>query len=520
MSGVAPDNSDERPWETVVGLEVHVQLKTARKLFSPAPVRFGQPPNVDVDAVDTGLPGALPVLNPAVIDLAIRVGLACGSTIAARSVFARKHYFYPDLPKGFQITQHNDPILRGGAVVVVVDDVGTEKSVSLTRAHIEEDAGKSSHGDDGTRLDWNRAGTPLLEVVTEPVMSSGEEAMRFFRTLRALVVALDVCDGNLQEGSMRADANVSVRRRGDALGTRVELKNINSPRFLHDAVEDEARRQRSLLVRGDVVVQETRLWDADQGESRSMRSKEDAPDYRYVPDPDLPVVVVDVARLARARAALPELPAARKKRYVDVLGLSLKQAAVLVGDDPELTAWSEAALASGTASGAASGTASGAWAGGDGLKGREKALANWLLNDLQGLDDGLTRVRPAQLARLVVLVEDGAVAGRSAKELLRALASDDDVDAVVDARGLRLQQGKDVDDLVRAAVREVFASNPVQVEQVRSGKEKVKGFLVGQCLKSLKAVAAAAGADPKKIQQIVDEELLLSADAPARDPSG
>jgi aspartyl-tRNA(Asn)/glutamyl-tRNA(Gln) amidotransferase subunit B len=469
-------------WEIVVGLEVHVQLKTATKLFSPAPVRFGQPANVDVDAVDTGLPGALPVLNQQAVDLALKVGLACGSTIRRDSVFARKHYFYPDLPKGYQISQHDKPILEGGCVAVVVDDAtGREKLIPLTRAHLEEDAGKSMHGDDGTRLDWNRAGTPLLEVVTAPALSSADEAMRCFRALRALVMALDVCDGNLQEGSMRADANVSVRRPGAPLGTRVEMKNINSPRFLHDAVVDEARRQIALLARGERVIQETRLWDADKGASRSMRSKEDAPDYRYLPDPDLPVVVVDDARVDAARASLPELPAQKKRRYVDGFGLAARAAAVVV-DDAATAAFFDAAAAL--------------------APGHEQSLANWLLNEVLGLDDGLARVTPVQLARLVVLVDDGAVAGKSGKEVVRALGRDDDVDAVVDARGLRLQQGGDVDDAVRAVVRDVFAKNPAQVAQVKGGKDKVKGFLVGQALKALKGAA-----DPKRVQRIVDEEL-------------
>ena len=469
-------------WEIVVGLEDHVQLKTRRKLFSPAAVAYGRDANVDVDAVDTGLPGALPVLNPQAIEMAAKVGLACGSTINRRSVFARKHYFYPDLPKGYQITQHDAPIVEGGGVTVVVDDAtGAEKVVPLVRAHLEEDAGKSIHGDVGTRLDWNRAGTPLLEVVTAPALSSADEAMRFFRALRAIVMALDACDGNLQEGSMRADANVSVRHKGAPLGTRVEMKNINSPRFLHDAVVSESKRQIALLTRGEKVTQETRLWDADKGESRSMRSKEDAPDYRYLPDPDLPVVVVDDAQLARWHEALPELPAQKRKRYTEQYKMTPKQAATLV-DDPDVSHFFDDCIAAG-----APPTAS---------------TANWLLNDVLGLDGGLSRVTPIQLARIVSLVDEGSIAGKSGKEVLRGLSPTDDVDAVVDRQGLRLARGADVDDKVRAVVKDVFAANAAQVEQVKSGKDKVKGFLVGQCLKALKGVA-----DPKKVQQIVDEEL-------------
>jgi len=387
-------------WETVVGLEVHVQLKTTQKLFSVAPVRFGQAPNVDVDAVDVGLPGALPVLNDEAVTLALRIGVALGCTVRAQSRFARKHYFYPDSPKGYQITQADEPILSNGGVVIDGDEGPRE--IPLVRAHLEEDAGKSIHDEHGTRLDWNRAGTPLLEVVTQPALRSATEAMTFFRVLRAIAMAVDACDGNLQEGSMRADANVSVRRRGAPLGTRVELKNINSPRFLHDAVEHEARRQVALLLAGGSVTQETRLWDPDRGESRVMRSKEDAPDYRYMGDPDLPLLVIDEARLDDVTATLPELPAARRARY-ESLGVA-GAAAATIAFDPAVTHFFEAALA----------------AANDGAStSRAKSVANWVTNDLLGLPDALTRVSPAALGRLVALVDDGAVAGRAAKDLLR-----------------------------------------------------------------------------------------------------
>lgn len=549
-------------WETVVGLEVHVQLKTHTKLFSPARVRFGQPANVDVDAVDTGLPGALPVLNAHAVELAVKVGLALGSTIDQKSVFARKHYFYPDLPKGYQISQHDQPILRGGALSIVVDDAtGAARSIPLTRAHLEEDAGKSAHGARSTRLDYNRAGTPLLEIVTEPALSSADEAMRFFRALRALVMAVGACDGNLQEGSMRADANVSVRKRGAPLGTRVELKNINSPRFLHDAVVYESRRQIGMLLRGEVIRQETRLWDSARGESRAMRSKEDAPDYRYFPDPDLPVVVVTDAQIAAARAALPELPAERRARYIEK-GVAAKDAAALV-DDAALAAFFDDACAA--------------------AAGHDKAVANWVKNEVMGLlaaadddedvdavedaaedvedvDDvernkatrvsspGATtppsprvrgerflpqggdaeatrvssprahrfgRLTPQALGALVGLVERGEVAGKAGKELVRVLFDDGGdaaaVSALVDARGLRLARGKDVDDAVAAVIAAVFAANPVQVEQVRAGKDKVKGFLVGQVLAGLKKAGQAAAADPKRVGELVDAALAQGA---------
>jgi aspartyl-tRNA(Asn)/glutamyl-tRNA(Gln) amidotransferase subunit B len=480
-------------WETVVGLEVHVQLKTAQKLFSVAPVRFGQAPNVDVDAVDVGLPGALPVVNDEAVTLALRLGVALGCTVRARSRFARKHYFYPDSPKGFQITQADEPILNDGDVVI--DGVDGPRAIPLVRAHLEEDAGKSIHDEQGTRLDWNRAGTPLLEVVTTPALRSPEEAMNFFRTLRGIAMAVDACDGNLQEGSMRADANVSVRRPGAPLGTRVELKNINSPRFLHDAVAHEARRQIAVLSSGGQVTQETRLWDADRGESRVMRTKEDAPDYRYMGDPDLPLLVVDEQRLDDVRATLPELPAARAARY-GAMGIPAGAAATLV-DDPATAAFFEAALAAADTDPSFSSTSSS----------RAKSVANWIVNEVLGLHDGLVRVAPTALGRLVALVDDGAVAGRGAKEVLRVLHEEGavDVDAVVDARGLRLQQGSDAADRARTIVQEVLARNPAQVAQVKAGKDKVKGFLVGASLKAL-----GPGGDPKLVQSLVDEELAKS----------
>ncbi len=474
-------------FETVVGLEVHVQLATRHKLFSKARVRIGQPANTDLDAVDAGLPGALPVLNAQAVQFAARLGLALGSVVAPVSFFARKHYFYPDSPKGFQTSQGDQPILVGGEVTFVIDDVGgATMTVPLTRAHLEEDAGKSSHDPDGTRLDLNRAGTPLLEVVSEPTMHGGDEAMRFFRALRSVVVALGICDGNLQEGSMRADANVSVRRPGQPLGTRVELKNINSPRFLNDAVEHEAARQRRLISGGGVVVQETRLWDGEAGVSRSLRSKEDAPDYRFLTDPDLPAVVVSEALLARERAALPELPEARRRRYAQVLGLPHKQAAV-IADEDALGVTFDAACAFAV--------------------GHERAVANWLVNEVNGLGADVV-VAPAALARLVVLVETGALAGRDGKAVLRALASEGRatdaaaVDAFVDANGLRLATGEAAEAAIVAIVAAVFAENPTQVQQVKEGKDRIKGFLVGQVLKR-----AGKGVDPKLAQRLVDEAL-------------
>lgn len=473
--------SSAADWETVVGLEIHVQLLTKSKLFSPAPVRFGQPANVDVDAVDAGLPGALPVLNEMAVACALRLGLALQAQIARRSQFARKHYFYPDLPKGFQISQAERPIIENGTVSVLLED-GSERAIHIERAHLEEDAGKSLHGEAGTGLDWNRSGTPLLEVVTTPELRSGDEAMRLFRTLRALVMHLGICDGNLQEGSMRADANVSVRRRGEPLGIRVELKNLNSPRFLCDAVEHEARRQRELLLSGAAVTRETRLWDPDRSQSRVMRSKEDAPDYRYMPDPDLPPIVVDDALLARTKASLPELPVAKRRRYLDVLGLPEAIVTTLVDDDPSLALLFEGALSSWSA--------------------QPRVLANWIVNELLGIEGGRS-LSPARLAHVVRLVDEGVISGRSGKELLReAVQSSDDVGSIVEARGFRLQKDPAAAEKLQAAIAEVFAAHADQVAKVLAGKDKVKGFLVGQVLKRL-----GAGLDPKDVGAAVDAAL-------------
>jgi aspartyl-tRNA(Asn)/glutamyl-tRNA(Gln) amidotransferase subunit B len=325
-----------------------------------------------------------------------------------------------------------------------------------------------------------------LEVVTDPVLSSGEEAMRLFRALRTLVVSLGVCDGNLQEGSMRADANVSVRRPGAPLGTRVELKNINSPRYLMEAVEHEARRQRALLLAGSVVVQETRLWDADAANSRVMRTKEDAPDYRFFADPDLPPILVSEALLASVKAAMPELPWARRARYQEVLGLPPATVAVLVDDDPALAGYFEAGLQAGAPA---------------------RALANWITNELLGLPGGVLAVDAGKLATLVCRVEEGAVAGRAAKELLRLLADDAnaDVDGLIDARGLRLQRGSDAEAALKALVAAVLRDNPAQVAQVKAGKDKIKGFLVGQVLKR-----GGGQVDPKLAQRLVDDALASS----------
>ncbi|MBI1945044.1 MAG: Asp-tRNA(Asn)/Glu-tRNA(Gln) amidotransferase subunit GatB [Deltaproteobacteria bacterium] len=475
-----PDQAD---WQIVVGLEVHVQLLTNSKLFSPAPSSYGDRANENVDVVDVALPGSLPVPNAAAVDMALALGLALGCTVRRHSVFARKHYFYPDLPKGYQISQFDAPILEGGAVPV------DGRLVPLTRIHLEEDAGKSLHaeGEDASFLDYNRAGTPLLEVVSEPALAGADEAERYFRALRRLVMALGICDGNLAEGSMRADANVSVRRPGAALGQRVELKNLNSPRFLALAVEHEARRQVAELSAGRAIVQQTRQWDADRGESRVLRTKEDAEDYRYFEDPDLPPLVVTEAQIARVRAALPELPDAKRDRFVQALGLSAEDAAVLTSER-EIAALFEGALA---------------------VHGNARALANWVKNEVlavvnaRGLEPSTVAqvVSAPALGALVQLLDEGAISGKTAKDVFAELASGRGTDPVriVDGRGWRLQRD---DAALARTVGDVIAANAADWQKLVGGKDKLLGFFVGAVMKK-----SGGTVDPKTVSRLLQEAL-------------
>ncbi len=464
------------PWEIVIGLETHVQLSTASKMFSDAPTAFGAAPNTQASAVDLALPGALPVANRAAVERAIRLGLAVGATIAPVSVFARKNYFYPDLPKGYQISQFEIPVVQGGHVPFLFN--GAVRQVELTRAHLEEDAGKSVHGisfegQDATGIDLNRAGTPLLEVVSEPVMRSAAEAAAYARALHALVVWLDICDGNLQEGSFRCDANVSVMRKGATqYGTRAEIKNMNSFRYLKQAVDYEARRQVELVEAGQPVVQETRLYDPARGETRSMRSKEEAHDYRYFPEPDLPPVRVGEALVARMRAEQPELPRARAARYQGSLGLSAQDAGVLVGDGG-LADFFDAALS----------------ARGGGAEAAKK-VANWLIGELSrlanetGLPPRAWKLTPARLAEVLGLLDAGTVNGAGAKLLVEELfRHGGDPAELVRRRGLA--QVSD-EGAIEAAVDAVLAASPAEVERHRSGKKDLTGFFVGQVMKALK----------------------------------
>ena len=474
-------------WEIVVGIETHTQLLTKSKMFSGASTRFGAPPNSQACAVDIALPGVLPVANRAAVEHAIRLGLAVNGTINRRSVFARKNYFYPDLPKGYQISQYEIPIVAGGWLTIMLPE--GEKTIRLTRAHLEEDAGKSLHEDfrGMTGIDLNRAGIPLLEIVSEPDLRGAKEAVAYARTLHALVRWIGICDGNMQEGSFRCDANVSVRRAGDAmLGTRCEIKNLNSFLFMEQAIEFEARRQIHVLEGGGSIAQETRLYDPDKGETRSMRSKEDAQDYRYFPDPDLLPLVVSEEMLSRARAALPELPEARRKALVTVYGLTPAQANLLTSSI-ETSSFAMEAFKSAP-------------------QGRWPDIANWITGALSAklnesdLDISASRVPAGQLGRLAQKVDDGTLSGKMVKEVLDAVwAGEGGVDQVIEKRGL--QQISDSGAIGRI-VDEVLAQNARQVEDYRAGKVKAFNSLVGQVMK-----ATQGKADPAQVNAILKAKL-------------
>jgi aspartyl-tRNA(Asn)/glutamyl-tRNA(Gln) amidotransferase subunit B len=473
-------------WEIVIGLETHAQLTTASKIFSGASTAFGAAPNTQACAVDLAMPGVLPVLNRGAVERAIRFGLAVEGHIAPRSVFARKNYFYPDLPKGYQISQYELPVVSGGHLAIGVD--GVERQVRLTRAHLEEDAGKSLHEDfhGMSGIDLNRAGTPLLEIVSEPDMRSAAEAVAYAKALHALVRWIGICDGNMQEGSFRCDANVSVRRRGEAkLGTRCEVKNLNSFRFLERAIQHEAQRQIHLLEDGGQVAQETRLYDAQKDETRSMRSKEDAQDYRYFPDPDLLPLEISARWIDEVRAALPELPAARRARLASDFGLTAWEAATLTSSREMADYYEEAVRAS---------------------AGEAKLCANWVLGELSALlnrcelEITASPVTSAQLAGLVKRIADGTLSSKTAREAFDAIAAGEgDADAVIAQRGLT--QISDAGAL-EAAADSVLAANPKLVEDYRSGKQKAFNALVGQVMK-----ATQGRANPAQVNEILRRKL-------------
>ncbi|WP_133512171.1 Asp-tRNA(Asn)/Glu-tRNA(Gln) amidotransferase subunit GatB [Candidatus Thiosymbion oneisti] len=473
-------------WETVIGLEIHTQLATRSKIFSGAPTDFGAAPNTRACAVDLGLPGVLPVLNEEAVTLAVRFGKAIEAEIAERSIFARKNYFYPDLPKGYQISQYELPVVGKGRVRILLDD-GAIKEIGVTRAHLEEDAGKSLHEDFHglTGIDLNRAGTPLLEIVSEPDMRSPEEAVAYTRKIHQIVRWIGVSDGNMQEGSFRVDANVSVRPQGEAkLGTRTEIKNINSFRFLERAIRFEVERQIDVIEGGGQVVQETRLYDADQGETRSMRTKEEANDYRYFPDPDLLPLVIDADFIERATQAMPELPDARRRRFRDQYGLSDYDADLLtlnreLGDYYERVAEDT---------------------------GDPKLAANWINGELAaalnkaGLEIGVSPVSAPMLAGLIKRIQDQTISGKLAKQVFEAIWNGEgDADTVIAARGL-----KQITDAgaIEAVIEGILATNPAQVEQYRGGKEKVFGFFVGQVMQATKGKA-----NPQQVNALLKEKL-------------
>ena len=478
-------------WEAVIGLESHVQLLTASKIFSPASTAFGAQPNSQASVIDLALPGVLPVLNRAAVEHAIRFGCAVGAQIAERSVFARKNYFYPDLPKGYQISQYELPVVQGGAVSCLVSPRSGEpyaKTVRLTRAHLEEDAGKSLHEAfrDLSGIDLNRAGTPLLEVVSEPDMRSSAEAVTYARALHALVVWLGICDGNMQEGSFRCDANISVRPAGDdRLGTRVEIKNLNSFRFLQQAIDHEIRRQVELIEDGGQVVQETRLYDANLDHTRPMRSKEDAMDYRYFPDPDLLPLHIPVEWIERVKQALPELPDAMRTRLANQYGLGAYDAAVLTASRALAQYFEQAARGAPDA----------------------KAVANWITGEVSaalnaaGLSIEQCPVSPAQLASLLSRIHDGTISQKIAKDVFAALweGKAESVDGYIDGNGLR--QISDA-GAIEALVDQVLADNAATVAEFRSGKEKAFNALVGQAMK-----ATRGKANPAQVNAILRRKL-------------
>jgi aspartyl-tRNA(Asn)/glutamyl-tRNA(Gln) amidotransferase subunit B len=473
-------------WEIVIGLEVHTQLSTHSKIFSGSSIAYGAAPNTQASAVDIALPGVLPVLNRGAVERAIKLGLALGATINRHNVFDRKNYFYPDLPKGYQISQLAIPIVEGGALTIQVGDV--EKTVRVTRAHLEEDAGKSLHEDfEGlTGIDLNRAGTPLLEIVSEPDMRSAAEAVAYARALHALVTWIGICDGNMQEGSFRVDANVSVRPVGQTeLGTRREIKNLNSFRFLQQAIDYEVRWQIETLEDGGRVVQATVLFDPDSGETRMMRSKEDAHDYRYFPDPDLLPVVIDEAWIARVRAAMPELPEARRRRFITEFGLSAYDARLLTASQP-LAAYFEAVITA--------------------LGNDAKLAANWVSGELSAtlnrddLDIADSRIGAAQLAGLLKRVQDGTLSGKLAKQVFESMwAGEGDADAVIEARGLKQMSDSGA---LEKIIDDVMATNAQSVAEFRAGKEKAFNALIGQVMRATKGKA-----NPQQVNDLLKAKL-------------
>jgi aspartyl-tRNA(Asn)/glutamyl-tRNA(Gln) amidotransferase subunit B len=474
-------------WEVVIGLEIHAQLATQSKIFSGASTAYGAAPNTQACLVDLGYPGVLPVLNEEVVRMATKFGLAVGAAVAERSVFARKNYFYPDLPKGYQISQYELPIVEHGELFIR-DDQGNDKRIGITRAHLEEDAGKSIHEglDKSSGIDLNRAGTPLLEIVSEPDLSSAKEAVAYMRKIHTIVRYLGISDGNMQEGSFRCDANVSVRPRGqEQLGTRTEIKNLNSFRFVEKAINFEIERQIDLLEDGGEVEQQTRLYDSDKDETRAMRSKEEANDYRYFPDPDLLPVEIDAAYIESVRETLPELPDAKQQRFVDAHEIRADDAAILTASRALADYFEEVVAAT---------------------QGKPQGVANFVIGELAGAlnRDGLaieqSPVSSAALAGLLDRVKDNTISGKIAKEVFEAMwIGEGSADEVIDARGL-----KQITDssAIESVVDQVIAANPGQVAEYKAGKDKLIGFFVGQVMKE-----TGGKANPGQVNKILKDKL-------------
>jgi aspartyl-tRNA(Asn)/glutamyl-tRNA(Gln) amidotransferase subunit B len=475
-------------WEVVIGLEIHAQLATRSKIFSASSTAYGAAPNTQASLVDLAYPGVLPVLNEAALCMAVKFGLAIGAAIAPKSIFARKNYFYPDLPKGYQISQYEHPVVGKGAIKVMLDD-GTVKTVGITRAHLEEDAGKSLHEGlaNASGIDLNRAGTPLLEIVSEPDMRSAKEAVAYMKKIHTLVRYLEICDGNMQEGSFRCDANVSVRPKGAAkFGTRAEIKNLNSFRFVEKAIQYEVGRQIEVIESGGKVVQETRLYDSDKNETRSMRSKEEANDYRYFPDPDLLPVEVDEKLVASVRATLPELPDEKAARFARDFALSAYDAGVLSASR-EMGVYYETVVAT------------------LGVP-HAKLAANTVMGEVSSalnrdnLDIADSRVSPQALAGLLVRVVDATISGKMAKDVFENMWSDGkSADAIIEAQGLKqITDTGAIDEVIDS----VIAANPKQLAEYRSGKDKLFGFFVGQVMK-----ATGGKANPAQLNELLKVKL-------------
>jgi aspartyl-tRNA(Asn)/glutamyl-tRNA(Gln) amidotransferase subunit B len=473
-------------WETVIGLEIHAQLATTSKIFSGAATAYGAEPNSQACAVDLGLPGVLPVLNQEAVSMAVKFGLAIGASITPRSVFARKNYFYPDLPKGYQISQYDLPVVSIGSLTIELE--GEEKVIGVTRAHLEEDAGKSLHEDfhGYTGIDLNRAGTPLLEIVSEPDMRSAKEAVAYMKKIHSLVRYLEICDGNMQEGSFRCDANVSVRPKGqEKFGTRAEIKNLNSFRFVEKAINFEVERQIEILENGGSVIQETRLYDANKDETRSMRSKEEANDYRYFPDPDLLPLEITPDFIAAIRTLLPELPDQKRDRFKSEYGLNSYDAGVLTATR-DLADYFEAVVTASACD--------------------PKLCANWVMGDLSaalnkaGLDIEQSPVQPDRLAGLIQRIADDTISGKIAKQVFEALWDGaTDADTIIEQQGL-----KQITDTgaIETIIDQIIAANPDQVAGYRSGKDKLFGFFVGQAMK-----ATGGKANPAQLNELLKKKL-------------